>query len=134
LFYFPPENVQVVNWVTAGNFGNVDEIDEIAGTEQMPEKTMPQSLPSMSSGDQPRDVRENEFSPLFTNDTQVRTQSGKGVIGDFRPGRTDMAKKSRFAGVRQSDQSYVGQKTELESEAASLARNTLLEAPRSLIG
>ena len=85
--------------------------------------------------DETRDVGHHERAVLAAvDDTEVRVQRGEGVVRDLRARRGHRADERRLAGVRQAEQTHIGDHLELELEQPLLAGQPGPELARRAVG
>ena len=93
----------------------IQKVDENARALDVLEKTVSESEPAMRAFDQPGNVGDDKAAVIGEiDDTQIRSQRGESVIGDFGPSGADAGDESGFSGIRESDDRGIGQKLELE--------------------
>ena len=87
----------------------------------VPQKLGPEPVTQVRAFDQPGNVGHHERPILETHHAQIRFQGREGVIGDLRPRRRNPRYQSRFAGVREADQTHIGQELQLEPQPEIVA-------------
>ena len=73
-------------------------------------------------------------SSLERDDAEIRRERRERVVGDLRTRRRDARDQRRLAGVRESDQSDVGQQLQLQPEEPFFAGLARLGPPRRAVG
>jgi hypothetical protein len=87
----------------------------------------------MSTGNQSRDITDDQTSPVFVfDDTDLRVQGSKRIRGNLRACFRDSGQQRRLSRIRKSDKSDVGQHPKLEQELSFLTRLTGLGKAWSL--
>ena len=67
-----------------------------------------------------------------THDAELRLERRKRIIGDFRTRCGDHGEQRRFSGIRNADDSAIGQQSKLEPKRESFARLTAFGKARRL--
>ena len=79
-------------------------MDQNLGAFEVAQKAVPESMAVMSSLDQARDIREDEASIIAQHDdTQVRGERRKRVVGHLRFRGRQSGDKRGLANVRKAD-------------------------------
>ena len=86
------------------------------------EEAIAKSDAFMRAFDQSREIGEDKFASIDFDDTELRMQCRKRVVGDLRFGRTDRSEKRRFPGIRQADETGIGDQLEAQSDGVLFAR------------
>jgi len=68
----------------------------------------------VSAFDQARNIGQHEFTAVDVDHAELRMQRGERIVGDLRLGCADGGEEGRFAGVRQADDSCIGNQLEPE--------------------
>ena len=77
---------------------------------------MAQTLSLMCPLNEPGNIRSDETKIADTDNAEIRFEGSKRIIGDFRSGRRDYRYKCRFAGIGQTDQTYIRNQFQLDVE------------------
>ena len=73
--------------------------------------------------DQPGQIGEHEFGLVVdAHDAELRMQGRERVVGDFRPGVRQARQQRRFAGIRQADETGIGDQLQTQPHPELRAR------------
>ena len=98
----------------------------------MAEEAVAEAGAFMRALDQAGDVGEHEFLRVGqADDAELRMQRGERVVGDLRARGGDDGQEGGFAGVRQPDQSGIGDQLQAQPDPAFLARPALRRLARA---
>jgi len=92
----------------------------------VPQEPVAEALAGGRPGDQAGHVGEDEVVVAGPHHPQHRLQGGEGVVGHLGPGRRGPGHDAGLAGVGEADQPGVGQRAQLQGEAALAAGLALL--------
>ena len=86
----------------------VDQMQQSGATLNMPEEAVTEPTPLMSALYQSRNVRQNEFKTIHGDQSQIRMKRGEWIFRDFWPGIRCRGQQRRLSGIRQTQQTDVG--------------------------
>ena len=113
----------------------VDDVDQDPGPLDVAQEGVPEAGPAAGALDEAWDVGDRRPAVIVVaqvQDPEVRLEGRERVVGDLGRGRGDGAEDRGLAGVRQPDETDVGDEPELEAEpalGAGLALLRVLGAP-----
>src|SRR5689334_166051 len=100
----------------------------------MAEKPGPEAGAFARSFDQPRQISEHEFGLVVDpHDAELRMQGRERIVGDFRLGVRQARQQRRFPGIRQPDQTGIGDQLEAQPHPEFASGPTRTGAARRLI-
>ena len=115
--------------------GAVNEVQHDRATLDMAEEAVTEAGALMRALDQAGDVGEHEFlGHRQPDDAELGMQGGERVIRDLRVGRGGGGEKGRLPGIRQSNQSGVGDQLQAQPDPALLARPAFGRLARRPVG
>src|SRR5262245_5996726 len=86
-------------------------------------------MAEVSALDQTGNVGDHErLVVIVGDDSEIRLEGGKRVVGDLGPCRGDARDQGGLSGVRKANQSYIGEKLQLQSKVFLIARQSVLGA------
>src|SRR5262249_6597403 len=88
--------------------GPVNQVQQYTTALRVAQETVAQSCSFVCAFDQAGKIGHHEFAPINFNDTELRMQRRKWVVGDLWLRRTHRSEEGGLAGVRKSDQAGVG--------------------------
>src|SRR5215467_9407656 len=88
--------------------GPVNEVQQYTTALRVAQKPVAQSCSFVCAFDQAGQIGHHEFASIRFNDTELRMQRCKWVIGDLRLCRTHCSEEGGLAGIRKPDQTGVG--------------------------
>ena len=90
-------------------------------------KAVAESRALVRAFDQPGNVDHHErFFGAEAHDAELRLERRKRIVGDLRARRRDRGEQRRFAGVREADDTAVGEQFELEPQRKRFGRLAVL--------
>src|SRR5262249_57379562 len=99
-----------------------------------PEKAAPHPGPLMPPADYPRQVGKQKFAPVDLNDTKLRMECRERIISDLRLRSADRRKERGLSGIRQADQTGIGDQFQTQADRAFLAWLPWIGVPWRAIG
>ena len=109
-------------------------MQENAATLDVTEETVTETNAFMRALDQAGNIGEHEFAPVASDYAELRLQRRERIIGNLWLGSADGGKERRFSGIRQPDQTGVGDQLEPQTDGALFARQPGIGAARRAIG
>ena len=100
----------------------VHEMDERAAALDMAQEPVAEAVALMRALDQAGYVGEHEVAPVDPDDAETGMEGGEWIVRDFGLGGGDGGEEGRFAGVRQTDETCVGDQLESQKKRALDAR------------
>ena len=97
-------------------------MDERAAALDMAEKPVAETVALVRALDQAGNVGEHEVAPVDPDDAETRMEGGERIVGDLGLGGGDGGEEGRFARVRQTDETGVGDQLQPQNERALDAR------------
>src|SRR5262249_31791215 len=127
--------VEILDGVASAAARHVDEVDEYLRPLEMTEKLMPQPKPAVRPFDQARDVCDDKTAVLAEpHHAQIRRQSCKRVVGNFRPRRRDSRNQCGLPRIRKANEPDIREELQFEMEKLFFAWFAWLHFSRSAIG
>ena len=120
---------EIVHRIAAGGFGYIHQVGQQARALDVAQELDAQAVAGMRALDQSRNIGDDErpvIAVVGGDDAQVRLERGEGVIGDLGPRGRDARNQRGLAGVRETDQSDIGQQLQLEAELVFFAGTAVL--------
>src|SRR5690606_11033844 len=115
--------------------GHIDNVQQQMRTHQVLKETGAQTGAIRGTRNKTRNIGYHKASVRFDRyHTQVWYQGGKGVIGHFRAGRGNGADKGGFTGVRQAQQTHIGQHFQFQLDVAGFTWQARLGLGGRLVG
>jgi hypothetical protein len=81
-----------------------------------------------------RNIGEHKFASVNVHNAELRIERREWIIGDLRLGGADCSKERRLPGVRQSDDTGIGDEFEPQTNGVLLTRETGIGATGRAIG
>ena len=97
-------------------------MQENPATLDVTEKAITEANAFMRALDQAGNISEHEFAPVASDDAKLRLQRRERIIGNLRFGGADRSKERRFSGIRQPDETGVGDQLEPQTGSCVLRR------------
>src|SRR6516162_6438094 len=122
--------------ISAGDIldGSVDQVEDHRAALDMTEKPRANSRTLAGTLDQTREVGQREFLVVDSYDAELRLQGRERVVGDLGPGVRDRGKEGRLAGIRQADETDIGDQLQAQPDPGLMAGPAGIGAPRRAIG
>ena len=96
-------------------------MQEQTGTRKVFEKLDPQPGTRRGTLDDTRNIGDDETAlAAGTNDTEIRMQRRKRIIGDLRSGTRHRGDQTGLAGIRQAKQADIGKQYQLQVQRAPI--------------
>ncbi len=105
-----------------------------AATFGVAEEAVAQSRSFVRAFDQAGQIGHYEFTPIHFDDTELRMQRRKRIVGDLRLRRAHGCKESRLAGIGKTDQAGIGDQLQPQSDRALFAGLPGIGMTRRAIG
>ncbi len=93
-----------------------------AAALDMAEEAVAEAGALMRAFDQAGNVGQHEFAAVDADHAELRMQRGEGIVRDLRLGRADGREEGRLAGIRQADQTGIGDQLQAQPDRASPRR------------
>src|SRR5207247_1034812 len=80
-----PNGIEIADRIPSAEAGDVDQMHEYAGSFQMAQELMSQSLSVVRAFNQPGDVRDDETAiAAQAHDAEIGDKRREGIVGDLR--------------------------------------------------
>ena len=112
----------------------VDEMQQHAAAFDVAKEAVAETDAFMRAFDQARNVGEHELARVGAHHAELRVERGERIIGDLRLCRRHGGEERRLAGVRQPDETGVGDELEAQPDPALLALLPGIGVARRAIG
>jgi hypothetical protein len=113
----------------------IDEVNQHRAALDVAKELIAQAMAFVRSLDQARNVGYDKgLIVVGADDTEIGNERRERVVGDLWPRRADHGDECRLAGVRESDETHVGDELQLDEELPFLTRPTVVREPRRLPG
>ena len=100
----------------------IDEMHEHGAALDVPQKLVAEAVSFVCAFDETRNIGNDECLLVIRfDDAEVRDERGEWIVGDFRFGGADHRDQRRLAGIRQTDDSHVGDELQLDEQLALFA-------------
>src|SRR6516165_7583271 len=114
--------------------GAVDQVEDHRATLDMAEKAGADPGTLAGTLDQTGEVGQHELFVMQPYDAKLRPQGRERIVGDLGPGVRDRGEEGRLAGVRQADETDIGDQLQAQPDPGFLARPAGIGAARRAIG
>ena len=118
-----PERLEVVDGVSSGAFGYIDEVHETSRSAQVAQEAIAEPSAFARSRDQTGHIGQDEGA-LFGNlhDAEMRHEGREGIIRDLGSRAADSRDERRLPGIRKADEADIREQPQLEPNATPHAR------------
>ena len=113
---------------------DVDKMKEGGGAVDVTKEGVAEALAISSALDKTGDVGDEEVLVVDGSDAELRSEGRERIISDFGAGVRNAREEGGFAGVRQADETNIGEQFQLESCLESVARFANFGDQRGLTG